>query len=130
VRLVVKHSPYKYRDYSRLAAEAALSARDQGKFREMHHLLLERSPKLDQESLVAYAKELSLDVARFKRDIDGMTHAKEIDRDGKLAETLDLYSTPAFFINGIKVLGDRPFEAFREIIDLELKTVGAGKGKS
>jgi len=129
VRLVVKQYPYRYRDYSRIAAEASLSARDQGKFREMHRLLLERSPSLARASLITYAKELSLDVPRFTKDIDGMTHAKEIDRDGKLAERLDLYTTPAFFINGIKVLGDRPFESFREVIDRELKILGAGKGK-
>ncbi|MBI5905428.1 MAG: thioredoxin domain-containing protein [Deltaproteobacteria bacterium] len=129
VRLVVKHTPYRYRDYSRIAAEASLSARDQGKFREMHLLLLERSPALARGNLIAYARELSLDVARFTKDIDGMTHTKEIDRDGKLAERLDLYTTPAFFVNGIKILGDRPFESFREVIDRELAILGAGKGK-
>jgi len=37
---VVKHLPYRYRDFSLLAAEASMAARDQGKFREMHVLLL------------------------------------------------------------------------------------------
>jgi len=91
----------------------------------MHALLHERSPKLDRDSLIACAKELSLDIARFTRDIDGMRHKKEIDRDVKLAEDLDLYATPAFFVNGVKIIGDRPYESFKEVIDREL--AGAGK---
>ena len=129
MRLVVKHSPYRYRDFSLVAAEASLAARDQGKFHEMHVLLLSRSPKLDRESLIACAKELKLDVPRFTKDLDTMAHKKEIDRDLKLAEGLDLYTTPTLFINGIKVTGDRPFESYQEVIDRELKLSGAGGTK-
>jgi len=130
VRLVVKNYPYRYRDFAYPAAEAALAARDQGKFREMHVLLLERSPKLDRGSLIECAKELKLDIPRFTRDLDTMAHKKEIDRDVKLAEGLDLYTTPTLFINGIKIAGDRPFESYREVIDRELPTSGPeGKGK-
>jgi protein-disulfide isomerase len=120
----VKHLPYRYRDYSRIAAEASLAARDQGKFREMHLLLLDRSPKLDRESLIGYAKELKLDVPRFTKDLDTKRHDQEIDRDLKLGETLDLYNTPTIFINGVKLLGDRPFETYKAVIDAELKTAG------
>ena len=126
---MVKHLPYRYRDYSYIAAEAALAARDQGKFREMHLLLLDRSPKLDRASLIGCAKVLKLDVPRFTRDLDTMGHKKEIDRDVKLGETLDLYSTPTIFINGVKLLGDRPIEAYRAVIDGELKAAGPGGKK-
>jgi len=121
---VVKHLPYRYRDYSTLAAEASLAARDQGKFREMHLLLLDRSPKLDRASLIGCAKELKLDISRFTKDLDTMRHKAEIDRDLKLGESLDLYNTPTIFINGVKLLGDRPLEAYREVIDRELKAAG------
>ncbi|MBP2682812.1 MAG: disulfide bond formation protein [Deltaproteobacteria bacterium] len=123
---MVKHLPYRYRDYSRMAAEASLAARDQGKFREMHLLLLDRSPKLDRESLIDCAKELKLDVPRFTKDLDTMRHNAEIDRDLKLGEALDLYNTPTIFINGVKLLGDRPFEAYKAVIDTELKAAGTG----
>lgn len=122
----MKHLPYRYRDYSRLAAEASLAARDQGKFREMHLLLLDRSPKLDRASLIDCAKELKLDVPRFTKDLDTMRHKQEIDRDLKLGESLDLYNTPTIFINGVKLLGNRPLETYKAVIDAELKTAGTG----
>ena len=121
IRLVVKNYPYVYRDYSHIAAEASLAARDQGKYWEMHDLLLKRSPKLDRTSLLAYAKELGLDVKQFAETLDNHKHYKEIERDKKLAVDMDLYNTPTFFINGRKVVGDRPFEYFKKIIDEELR---------
>jgi protein-disulfide isomerase len=126
---VVKHLPYRYRDYSRIAAEASLAARDQGKFREMHLLLLDRSPKLDRASLIACAQELKLDVPRFTKDLDTMRHKQEIDRDLKLGEALDLYNTPTIFINGVKLPGERPLEAYKTVIDRELKDAKPGGKK-
>jgi protein-disulfide isomerase len=126
---VVKNFPYRYRDYSFFAAEAALAARDQGKFREMHLLLLERSPKLDRKSLIGYAKELKLDVPRLTKDLDAMRHKEEIDRDVKLGEALDLFATPTIFINGVKLQGDRPIEEYRTVIERELKAAGKGGKK-
>ena len=119
--LVVKNYPYIYRDYSHIAAEASLAARDQGKYWEMHDLLIKRSPKLDRASLITYAQELGLDTKKFTESIDGKKHSAEIERDKKLAVDMDLYSTPTFFINGIKVVGDRPFEYFEKILEAELK---------
>ena len=121
IRLVIKNYPYKYRDYARIAAEASLAAREQGKYWEMHDLLIKRSPKLDRASLLAYAKELGLDVPKFTASLDGQKHKAEIDRDLKLAESLDLYNTPTFYINGRQVIGERPFEYFKKIIDEELR---------
>lgn len=48
IRLVIRNYPYLYRDYSHIAAEASLAAQDQGKYCEMHDLLLKRSPTLDR----------------------------------------------------------------------------------
>jgi len=120
VRLVVKNYPYIYRDYSHIAAEASLAARDQGKYWEMHDLLLKQSPKLDRASLIKYAQELGLDIKKFTESLDGKKHAAEIERDKKLAVDMDLYNTPTFFINGRKVVGERPFEYFKKIIDEEV----------
>ncbi len=124
IRLVIKNYPYKYRDFAKIAAEASLAARDQGKYWEMHEILLTRSPKLDRASLIAYADELGLDVKKFTESIDSGRHAIEIDRDVKLGQSIDLYNTPSFYINGRQIVGERPFDYFVKIIDEQLKKRG------
>ena len=121
VRLVIKNYPYIYRDYAYSAAEASLAARAQGKYWEMHAVLLKRSPALDRNSLIKYAGELGLDLKTFTASVDGKKHAREIERDKKLAQNMDLYNTPTFFINGRKVVGARPFDYFKKIIEEELR---------
>ncbi len=79
VRLVIKNYPYKYRDYSHIAAEASLAARDQNKFWKMHDLLLKKSPELDRNSLIKYAQEIGLDVKKFTDSIDKMKHSSIIN---------------------------------------------------
>ncbi|MGB9891260.1 DsbA family protein [Thermodesulfovibrio yellowstonii] len=123
VKLVIKFFPYRYRDYSRIAAEAAVEAWKQRKFTEMHDLLIKNSPRLDRESLINYAKKLNMDVEKFIKAIDNQEGASIIEKDLKLAKELDLYVTPAFYINGIKVLGVRDSEYFKEIIFRELENV-------
>ena len=118
----MKHYPYKYRDFSHISAEASLAAMDQGRFWDMHDLLLKKSPKLDKDSLIKYAQELGLDMPKFTDSLNNMKHIKTIERDKKLAVDLDLYNTPTIFINGRKVIGNRPYEYYREIIEEELKS--------
>lgn len=98
-----------------------MAAHDQGKFWEMHWLIHERFPRLDKQSLISYAEELGLDMKKFKKDLEKMRHLERINKDVQLAKELDLYSTPAFFINGIKAVGNRPYESFKMIIDKELQ---------
>ena len=124
VRLVIKNYPYRYRDYSRMAAEASLAAGEQGKYWEMHDLLIKNSPRLDRASLIGYAKGLGLDVKKFTESIDTQKFKKKIDADIKLATDMDLYNTPTFYINGRQVVGERPFEYLKKIIDEELKYSG------
>ena len=116
--------PYKYRDYSHIAAEASLAAGDQGKYWEMHDLLLERGARLDRIGLMQMAAKLGLDVKRFAVDVDTMKHKDLIERDKEVAKSVDgYYATPTFFINGRKVVGNREFEYLKKVIDEELARV-------
>jgi len=87
----------------------------------MHDLLIKNSPKLDRDSLIKYAKDIGLDVKAFTESLDKMKHAARIEKDKKLAVDLDLYNTPTFFINGRMVIGERPYEYLKKIVDEELK---------
>lgn len=119
LKLVIKHYPYRYRDFSALAAQAAEAAGAQGKFWEMHDLMLERK-QLDRDSLLGYAQELGLDVPRFRRELDGQTYLPRVEADFALARQLDFFQTPTFVINGQVLVGERPIKMFREIIDQAL----------
>lgn len=124
IKLVVKMFPYQYRDYSRMAAEALFAANEQGKFWEMHSALLKNSPLLDRANLLKYAGDIGLDVKRFTESIDKKKYDGQIEEDIRLARQMALYSTPVFFINGRKVIGDRPYQFFKKIIDEELRNAG------
>jgi len=121
IKLYLKNYPYRYRDYSHLAAEALLAAGDQGKYWEMHDIMIKNSPTLDRNSLIRYAKELGLDIKRFTSDLDNKKHRKLIEQDENLAVAMDLYNTPTFFINGRKVIGNRPYEYLKKIIEEEIE---------
>lgn len=120
IRLILKNFPYKYRDYSHMAAEALLAAGAQGKYWEMHDLMLERSPRLDQASLEKYAEELGLDGSRFKKDLEREKYWEAVEQDKELSEKMEIYNTPTFFINGRKVIGNRPYEYLKDIVEEEL----------
>ena len=116
IKLVIKHYPYRYRDYSTLAAQASEAARVQGKFWEMHDLLL-GGGMLDRDSLIGYASDLGLNMTRFQRELDGKVFLPRVEADLALARKLEFFQTPTFVINGVVLVGERPIEKFREIID-------------
>ena len=124
IRFVIVNYPYHYRDYSFGAAEALLTAGEQGKYWEMHDLLLEKSPDLAPAQLVEYGKQLGLDEAALKENLFAMPHKSEIDADVKLAQDLDFYNTPTFVINGRVVIGNRPYSYLKKIIDEEIASAG------
>jgi protein-disulfide isomerase len=83
-----------------MAAEASEAASAQGKFWEMHDLLLEHQDALHPKDLVRYADELGLDVERFKDDLRTHKWAWRVARDVESAELSGVSGTPTFFVNG------------------------------
>jgi protein-disulfide isomerase len=53
-----------------------------------------------------------------------MKHKDLIEQDKDLAFSMDLYNTPTFFINGRKVIGNRPYDYMKKIIEEELEHAG------
>ena len=112
------------------AASAAEAAGLQGKFWEMHDLLYEHQNDWKKEFDVrpiyeGYAKQIGLDVDRYKRDMNGDLVAQRIFADGKRGHSLGVKGTPTVFINGREVpFENLPAEKLRVVIQNELRSSG------
>ncbi len=88
---------------SKSAAQAALAAHKQGKFKEMHALLFAKSPIHNKDAVTGYAKELGLDLAKF--DADYAAAAAHVETDKAQGEAAGVESTPTLFFNERKYEG-------------------------
>ena len=103
------------------AAMAAMAAHEQGKFWEYHDKLFANQPRFQPDQLLQYAREVGLDVDRFKAALDGGRGRPSINADMAEANSLGVTGTPAFFINGRFLSGARPFNDFAQMINAELQ---------
>ena len=122
LRLVYKHFPLSFHPMARPAAIAAIAAREQDGFWEMHDALFERGEDLEPSEFPALAGRAGLDVERFRRDYE--TNWKEyesrIDSDYALGLKVDVRGTPSLYVNGHKVRAGT-LEGIRARIDAELR---------
>ena len=66
-----------------------------------------------------YAKQIGLDVERFKKDVNAEAVAKRIFDDGKRGHSLNVKGTPTVFLNGREVPFDSlPAEKLRVMVAL------------
>lgn len=110
------------------AASAAEAAGLQGKFWEMHDLIYEHQADWKDQFDVrpifeGYAKQIGLDVDRYKRDMNGEVVAQRIFQDGKRGHSLGVKGTPTVFLNGREIpFESLPAEKLRVVIAKELET--------
>jgi protein-disulfide isomerase len=134
VRVVWKHWPLPFHERALPAALAAEAAREQGRFWPMHDALFAHQQALGPDDLETRAREIGLDLARFRASLTGAAARARVDQDQRLGATLGVEGTPAFFINGRLLSGAVPLPAFQAIIDQELarasEKLRAGVGRS
>jgi protein-disulfide isomerase len=88
---------------SHSAAQAALAAQKQDKFKEMHDTLFQRAPAHKRDEVIGYAKELGLDLAKFTADYDAL--AAEVDTEQAEGDAAGVDHTPTLFFNGVEYTG-------------------------
>ncbi|MDB4931209.1 MAG: Periplasmic thiol disulfide interchange protein DsbA [Myxococcaceae bacterium] len=124
LRVVWKNEPQPFHDRARPAAELAMDAftqRGNAGFWEMRDLLLGHEQSLESADLDAHVRRAHLDVAGYHAAIAAHAHDAAINADHALARRLEAICTPHFFINGRRLVGAQPEEAFVRLID-EVKT--------
>ncbi len=113
-------------------AHAACAANKQGKYKEMYNLIWEKGFKTRQfgaDNMEKLAKELKLDAAKFKADMNGPECKKLVQTDMRQLAAVGTRGTPAFYINGRFLSGARPIGQFKTLIDEELKKTEAALKK-
>ncbi len=121
MQIVFKHLPLSMHKKAPAAHVASEAAHRQGQFWEMHDLIFANQQELTAEKYIEYAGQLGLDVERFKKDLVSPEIKEKVDSDAREAAGLGVTGTPGFFVNGRFLSGAKPFEAFKTLIDEELK---------
>jgi protein-disulfide isomerase len=108
-----------------LAAEAAMEAFAQKgnvAFWKMHDLLLvnQKAGGLKRDALDGYARQIGLDMPRWKAALDGGAHKAGIDAELKTADAAGIGGTPTLVINGYVVRGAQPYAKLRRLVDRAL----------
>jgi protein-disulfide isomerase len=123
VRIVWMNNPLPFHKNAKGAANAALEAHAQKgdkAFWAMHDKMFANQKALTTDNLEAWAKELGLNMAKFKKALADDKYGKTIQEQQALASSLGARGTPAFFINGRNLRGAQPLPAFTAVIDEEL----------
>ncbi|WP_329459702.1 Na+/H+ antiporter NhaA [Streptomyces sp. NBC_01497] len=106
VRYVWRHLPLTdVHPRAQIAAEASEAAAEQGRFWEMHDLLLDHQGALRVEDLRGYAQQLGLDMERFGRHLRHHAGASRVADDVESADQSGVSGTPTFFVNGRRHTG-------------------------
>ena len=121
VRVLWRNNPLPFHAKAGPAANAALAAGEQGKFWEYHKKLFENQTAIDSSNLEQYAKDLGLNMPKWKAAFESSKFKDSIEADQTLARSLGASGTPSFFINGRSLRGAQPFDAFKAVIDEELQ---------
>jgi Na+/H+ antiporter NhaA len=123
VRYVWRHLPLNdVHPHAQLAAEASEAAAAQGRFWDMHDILLTHQGELRPRDVTSYAKQLGLDAARIAEDLRRREHAPRVSEDVASADESGVSGTPTFFVNGRRHYGPYDIATLTE-------TVRAARGR-
>jgi protein-disulfide isomerase len=116
VRVVFKHFPLSFHPMAKPAAAAAIAAGNQGKFFEFRYKVAPHFRDLKDSLYLAVAKEIGLDMERFKKEMALTPEVEKIiSEDMDLGRKIGVEGTPTIFVNG-KLAQDRSMEYFERLI--------------
>jgi protein-disulfide isomerase len=97
------------------AAEAAEEARVQGKFWELADVMFREQHALEDADLERYAKQVGLDMLRYRAAMETRVHREKVMQNKRLGESVGIRATPTLYVNG------RPFGLGRTAENLEMR---------
>jgi protein-disulfide isomerase len=106
-----RHFPLtKIHPVAQAAAEASEAADAQGRFWLYHDRLYDHQGELTSDHLRDYAREISIDLATFDRDLRSGAPARRVAEDVESARKLGVLETPSLFVNGKRYAGAVEFD--------------------
>jgi RNA polymerase sigma factor (sigma-70 family) len=118
IRMVVKQRPISPKH--EVLSQGLYAAEAQGKFWELHDLMLAHQDELSKDTMLALAPQAGLDADRLRAALEDAAVRAKLDADVAAATELEINGTPTFFINGQRVSGLRSPDDFRKVIDRAL----------
>ena len=115
VRLVQREWPI-LGEGSLFATRAALAAREQGKYEEMHWALMADQTRKDEAAVLRIAVSVGLDLDRLKADMAAPEVDEHIAISSSLAKTLGFTGTPSFVIGTEALFGYVPQAELEELV--------------
>jgi len=115
VRLVYREWPI-LGPGSVFAARAALASRKQDKYEEMHWALMGQEGRVTEQSTIAAAERLGLDVEQLRRDMEDEEIDQHIARSHELTRALGFSGTPSFVIGDQVVPGLIPYRQIQSFV--------------
>ncbi|MCT4656009.1 MAG: DsbA family protein [Cohaesibacter sp.] len=83
---------------STYAARAALAAREQGKYEELHWELMDVRGRVDEAVVIKAAENIGLDIDKLKADMKAPEIDAHIEKSMQLAQVLNFSGTPSFVV--------------------------------
>jgi protein-disulfide isomerase len=120
IRLVFKNRPLDIHPGAMLLHEAAMAANAQGKFWQMHDLIIANPQKASRQDMLAYAKRIGLDADLFQKDLDSEKYRSLIEADLQEAQRRAVLGSPVFFLNSARVDGVQNEKLYRDIVEDQL----------
>ncbi|MGH9404620.1 MAG: DsbA family protein, partial [Terriglobia bacterium] len=132
INFITRDLPLPMHAYALAAAEATRCAGDQGKFWQFRGAVLGDAAPPAPDVLSAHAKALGLNVEQFQTCLTGAKYNAAIQADRADAAALGIRGTPGFvigradgrWIDGLSMIGARPFPFFEQQIDDMLRPAG------
>tara|TARA_Y100001960_G_C14427429_1_gene706051 strand:+ start:110 stop:523 length:414 start_codon:yes stop_codon:yes gene_type:complete len=124
IKVVIKNFPLPNHKQAMKAAQYALAAHKQGKYKEMYHFIFNNYEKLtnNEDLPLKYAKKLNLDMEKFKQDFKSEEILRQIELEiNQLKDSgIPRLAVPKFLING-KEPNKKTYDEFSSIIEGILK---------
>ncbi|TMH38165.1 MAG: DsbA family protein [Betaproteobacteria bacterium] len=120
LRFVSRDFPLSFHENAMRSAVAGRCAAEQGKYWELRHTLIVNASQLQQDKIMGYAQNASLDVSKFKTCVDSDKYKAAIDKDIAEGTAAGVTGTPSFVLGrvqngkleGVRLVGAMPYATF------------------